>query len=236
MKNKVIVTGYHRGGTSILTRILVDNGYSCPGPLEGRSASNPLGHYENSEIVRFSNEVLSSRGLEWSTSERIILTDTEVSVLLFILRKIEEKVDKVVVKDPRILLYLESCLEELKKHGWGVLLISRNHTAIRKSLERRGDVIEGLERHLQLYADIIQNLNVSDKVNFDNLESELCQLGLTRLDNFKSSDQDRRALVRIAVLKELYKGVLDICLFRKKITYDILSSKLKRLIRQWRYE
>jgi hypothetical protein len=61
----VCVLGMHRSGSSLVTELLVANGFSAGSNLIGASGSNPDGHYEDRFLVQMSKRLLLSMGGTW---------------------------------------------------------------------------------------------------------------------------------------------------------------------------
>jgi hypothetical protein len=63
----LIVTGFHRSGTSAAARLLHRGGVFLGDRLIGARASNPFGHFEDLEIVGLHDRLLGRNGLTWQT-------------------------------------------------------------------------------------------------------------------------------------------------------------------------
>jgi hypothetical protein len=63
----LIVTGFHRSGTSAAARLLRRGGVHLGDRLIGARASNPHGHFEDVEIVGLHDRLLALQGLTWRT-------------------------------------------------------------------------------------------------------------------------------------------------------------------------
>src|SRR6478736_4612822 len=55
----------HRSGTSAVTRVINMLGYALPKSLLGANESNPVGHWESTEVIALNEEVLESAGSRW---------------------------------------------------------------------------------------------------------------------------------------------------------------------------
>jgi hypothetical protein len=63
----LIVTGFHRSGTSAAARLLHRGGVFLGDRLIGARASNPFGHFEDLEIVGLHDRLLGRHGMTWQT-------------------------------------------------------------------------------------------------------------------------------------------------------------------------
>jgi hypothetical protein len=63
----LIVTGFHRSGTSAAARLLHRSGVFLGDRLIGARASNPFGHFEDLEIVGLHDRLLGRHGMTWQT-------------------------------------------------------------------------------------------------------------------------------------------------------------------------
>src|SRR5215212_8323769 len=63
----VVITGMHRSGTSMVSRLLHDSGLDlgAPDDLIPASPDNPDGHWEHIAIVQLNDEILNSFGGGW---------------------------------------------------------------------------------------------------------------------------------------------------------------------------
>lgn len=61
----LVVAGFHRSGTSLVTEILSRAGLFVGEDLIGANPSNPYGHFEDREVVRLHDRLLADVGLTW---------------------------------------------------------------------------------------------------------------------------------------------------------------------------
>jgi Sulfotransferase family len=62
---QLVVVGFHRSGTSLLTQLLHRAGLFVGDKLLGALPSNPYGHYEDREVLEFHREVMDAHGVGW---------------------------------------------------------------------------------------------------------------------------------------------------------------------------
>ena len=70
----IIVAGMHRSGTSLTAAVLQQAGLFIGHKLESGNASNPIGHFEDIEILTLHQEILASQGIAtqgWTTQASI---------------------------------------------------------------------------------------------------------------------------------------------------------------------
>ncbi len=66
-KQLYIVTGMHRSGTSLVTKMLEVFDIEIPGDLVGPAADNETGFWEDALIVSWNDEILNKLGLTWDS-------------------------------------------------------------------------------------------------------------------------------------------------------------------------
>lgn len=64
----LIIAGFHRSGTSMTANLLADAGLHVGDELLGAKPSNPYGHFEDLEIIRFHDGLLRQSGQNWLTA------------------------------------------------------------------------------------------------------------------------------------------------------------------------
>ena len=64
----LIIAGFHRSGTSLTANLLSDAGLHVGDDLLGAKPSNPYGHFEDLEIIRFHDGLLRQSGQNWLTA------------------------------------------------------------------------------------------------------------------------------------------------------------------------
>lgn len=65
----LVVTGFHRSGTSAAARLLSAAGLDMGRHLVGRRRSNPHGHFEDAAVVALHDEALAAAGRAWDTDD-----------------------------------------------------------------------------------------------------------------------------------------------------------------------
>ncbi|QSR87488.1 hypothetical protein EM20IM_03975 [Candidatus Methylacidiphilum infernorum] len=140
----VIVLGMHRSGTSALSRSLMALGLSLGQSLLDPQPDNPLGYWEDREIVAINEEVLASSGSSWDSLALPSLSLREPK-MVELLRKAEELIEiklkekNFAFKDPRtvrLLPFWHAVFEKLNISPSYILAV-RNPLAVGYSLFRR---------------------------------------------------------------------------------------------------
>ena len=68
-KRAVVVLGMHRSGTSAVSRFINMLGFELGEHLMAPRKDNPKGFWENEEIVRHNEELMSSTSMRWDSLE-----------------------------------------------------------------------------------------------------------------------------------------------------------------------
>ena len=140
------VLGMHRSGTSMLAGLLEGMGLSAGRDVMGAGAFNPLGHYENMEIVRFHDHVLSALGSRWHDPRPLaarLRAEAHKRFAAWRARLAEILAEqfatgcRAVIKDPRLCRLLPLWEPVISGTGRPVLLIIRHPAAVAGSLLAR---------------------------------------------------------------------------------------------------
>ncbi|WP_334050864.1 rhamnan synthesis F family protein [Alteromonas gracilis] len=108
----LMVSGFHRSGTSLVAQTLHANGVDMGHDLMGASFANPLGHFEDMPLVSLHDKLLSVNGLNWQHTQ-----DTPIAVPRFLspaftnyseLRQAQKSAQFYGAKDPRALSFLNN--------------------------------------------------------------------------------------------------------------------------------
>lgn len=137
MSGQLIVAGFHRSGTSLVCQLLHRAGLFLGYDLLGAVFSNPLGHFEDAEVVNLHEQILADNGLSWMVGEPFLPVVGEPrwqSMERFINRRNAEH-GLWGFKDPRVCSFMmpwKLLLPEAR-----VLLIYRHFSDSTYSLGRR---------------------------------------------------------------------------------------------------
>ncbi|HEY3015028.1 MAG TPA: sulfotransferase [Nocardioides sp.] len=66
---QLIVVGFHRSGTSLLTQLLHTSGLFVGDDLLGAMPSNPYGHFEDREVLELHRQIMDDHGVSWHVDE-----------------------------------------------------------------------------------------------------------------------------------------------------------------------
>lgn len=137
MGDQLIVAGFHRSGTSLVCQLLHRAGLFLGYDLLGPAFSNLHGHFEDTEILKLHQQILSDNGRTWLVSEPFlpIATEAHWQKLKWIVERRNAEHQLWGFKDPRVCLFMM-----LWKHllpNAKVLLIYRHFSDSAYSLGRR---------------------------------------------------------------------------------------------------
>lgn len=71
---QLVVVGFHRSGTSLLTQLLHTSGLFVGDVLLGARPSNPYGHFEDREVLDLHQEILDDHGVSWHVDDSMLFT------------------------------------------------------------------------------------------------------------------------------------------------------------------
>ncbi|MFT7476501.1 MAG: hypothetical protein ACI81L_003456 [Verrucomicrobiales bacterium] len=133
----LLITGFHRSGTSAVARTLHAAGLHLGDELLGAEPANPYGHYEDIGVVALHDEALAAQGLTWkSTTGPIRPIDSAANVKIRRLVSERSRTDAPWgVKDPRLCLFLSEWLEAEPRSA--VVVVIRRPDEVIQSLHRR---------------------------------------------------------------------------------------------------
>ncbi|NQZ04533.1 hypothetical protein [Idiomarina sp.] len=164
MSKILIVGGFHRSGTSMLTQLLTQGGCKLPTQLVGPNITNPDGHFEDFRVIKLHDHWLSQNSVSWqfSGNKRLVGNSSELESLLKRLSVNLEPNDTILVKDPRICLFLDEWEASLSENVRYIFVV-RHWMYSFESL---------LARHSKRIAESIKSYDLGRHLNFW-LEPEL---------------------------------------------------------------
>ena len=109
----IVIAGFHRSGTSMITRMFHLSGLFVGNKLLASSESNPYGHFEDEEIVNIHDDILAENGLDWMVKDNLTLKVSEPNLYRLVnlvrSRNVHHKVWGF--KDPRVCLFTDLWLK-----------------------------------------------------------------------------------------------------------------------------
>jgi hypothetical protein len=140
----MIITGMHRSATSFLARALNIRGIYLGKESELISdewrpiADNLRGHWENDKFFGLTQETLSSNNGSWDkVPEKISITkDIGKQIEINVSELLHNQTLGAAIKDPRLILCLESWIEFFPKN-FLIVAIFRNPLKVAESLKKR---------------------------------------------------------------------------------------------------
>ena len=141
LSKEVVILGMHRSGTSMVSGVLDRLGVNMGEDLPGRQISNPLGHFEDGDILALNESILGSAGGSWDRPPEGELLDRSG-------KDFEEEIRRVISgrqlanqdqlwgwKDPRTSLTINLYLPYLQNPHF--IWCQRDEEAIADSLWQR---------------------------------------------------------------------------------------------------
>ena len=107
MAKALLVSGFHRSGTSMTANLLQNAGLDLGEKLLPAGESNPYGHFEDAQVVHFHDRLLRNRGLNWQADRPFLahLTGSQWDWMArFVTQR--ERLPLWGFKDPRLCLFL----------------------------------------------------------------------------------------------------------------------------------
>jgi hypothetical protein len=133
----LLVAGFHRSGTSLVTRLLHQAGLFVGDTLLEPLRSNPYGHFEDSEVVTIHEQILQDNGMGWQVTQRWVPTvgSTRWQSIESLVRRRRAAHQFWGFKDPRLSLFLPLWKHVIPEAR--VLVVFRHYADCANSLERR---------------------------------------------------------------------------------------------------
>jgi hypothetical protein len=152
----------HRSGTSALSGILQLLGFDLGADLMGPNEFNPTGYWENQQVVRLNERVLSHLGTSWSDVfmlpyrlDRTDLREVFEAEAKSLLEEAFSGKRPWVLKDPRLSMLIDFWLPYLGERDVSFIHVVRHPVEVANSLARR----DGFPRERGLLLWFLQNLN-----------------------------------------------------------------------------
>jgi hypothetical protein len=140
LSDQLIIAGFHRSGTSLVSQLLHRAGLFLGYDLMGATFSNPYGHYEDIEVYNLHEQILADNGHDWLVTRPF---------LPFVIEPRWRRMERIVqrrnaehnlwgFKDPRVCLFMMVWKHLLPNAR--VLLVYRHFSDTTHSLGRRQSV------------------------------------------------------------------------------------------------
>lgn len=167
---QLIVAGFHRSGTSMVTQLLVEAGLFVGEELLGSLPSNPFGHFEDTEVLRLHRAILERHGTDWQWDAPFpfhIGADHWDAMLQFA-RKRDVAHRDWGFKDPRVCLFLGAWKHLLPDAK--LLAVYRDPGECVRSMESRQarDLLDGRGKstdHQRFFTEADHGLRLWDTYN-----------------------------------------------------------------------
>jgi hypothetical protein len=167
---QLIVAGFHRSGTSLLTQLLHSAGLFVGDELLGAMPSNPYGHFEDREVLELHRAVLNRHGDDWQWDEPFafhIGADHWETMRRFVAKRDREHATWGF-KDPRVCLFMGAwkyLMPDAK-----AIIVYRDPGECVRSMESRqsSEYFSGkgdAKRHLRFFTEPDHGLKLWDSHN-----------------------------------------------------------------------
>jgi len=200
----VFVLGMHRSGTSAIANLIASLGFDAGDNLMPADDYNPKGYWEDNDVYRLNNDILSAISLNWDDTEKFqfrkvsvfldYLTETFSERALAIVHKKLQKSAKIIIKDPRFSILMPfwiTILNQIEAEKY-YILVHRNPISVSKSLSKRNKFSKEHSLQLWYYYNGCALLDLMDKlhvVSFEGLENNIDEEFLKLKEYLNISDQ-----------------------------------------------
>lgn len=105
---QIVVVGFHRSGTSLLTQLLHESGLFVGDDLLGARPSNPYGHFEDREVLELHRAILGAHGQNWQVDRPQLfhLGESHWRRMQEFVERRDAAHENWGFKDPRVCLFL----------------------------------------------------------------------------------------------------------------------------------
>lgn len=141
-RKNFVVLGMHRSATSLVSKAIADQGFTCRNEEDVQDSTNPQGYWEDAEVGRLNDRILERAGGDWlrppssrAIAEQVAWAAPRVTDLMG--ERYPE--DGWVIKDPRLVLTCPCWLPHFRRRHAQFVFIYRERAEVIESLIRRGD-------------------------------------------------------------------------------------------------
>ena len=134
---ELIVTGFHRSGTSMVTELLHRGGLFVGYDLIGAMPSNPYGHYEDREVLAIHREIMGDNEMNWTIAATLpfYIREERFAEMTSLIARRQAAHLTWGFKDPRACLFLGAWKYLLPDSCF--VFVYRDPAACARSLARR---------------------------------------------------------------------------------------------------
>lgn len=156
----LLITGFHRSGTSMAAEVLHAAGVQMGRRMNGAHWSNPHGHFEDIDVVDFHDRVLARAGSSWQFHDEVPLhlTSTDRTAMGRLIQSRNERHTSWGFKDPRASLFLNDWFAAIPSAK--AVVLYRHYAECVASLFRRhakqllGCTPQTAPEHLALFQNV----------------------------------------------------------------------------------
>jgi len=137
MNKQLMIIGFHRSGTSMLSQELHDAGLFLGKRLLGSNYSNADGHFEDYDFFNFHEKVLQSQNETWKyhSNKKLYIDEKFYPDMDNIIQSRDKSYEEWGFKDPRTCLFLPYWQEKLV-NPYGVVIYRHYEECVNSLLER----------------------------------------------------------------------------------------------------
>jgi hypothetical protein len=137
LSHQLIIAGFHRSGTSLVSQLLHRAGLFLGYNLMGATFSNPHGHFEDIQAYDLHRQILADNGRTWLVAEPFlpVITESHWRRMERFIQRRNAELHLWGFKDPRVCLFLMIWKHLLPNAK--VLLVYRHFSDTTHSLGRR---------------------------------------------------------------------------------------------------
>jgi len=165
----LIIAGFHRSGTSLLTQLLHAGGLFVGDRLLGAAESNPYGHFEDMEVLQLHRAILRAHGEDWQWDEPTAyhLSPAHWRRMRRFVAKRDVEHAHWGFKDPRVCLFMGAWKYVMPDAK--VVVVYRDPGECVRSMESRQaeEMLRGLnvDRNMRFFTEPDHGLKVWDSYN-----------------------------------------------------------------------
>ncbi len=133
----VLITGFHRSGTSWVARALHESGMHLGDDLLADALGNPYGHFEDIGIIELHDTALAAQDLTWKSTrapDRPVHNDLSSAISAIVSQR-SALGRPSAIKDPRLCLFLPEWLAAAPRSQ--IVIVFRRPDEVVASLHRR---------------------------------------------------------------------------------------------------
>ena len=167
---ELIVVGFHRSGTSLVTQLLHEAGLFVGENLLAARPSNPYGHFEDRSVLRVHKRILGDNGSDWQVSapREMYISPRRWRRMQTIVQNRQAHYRSWGFKDPRVCLFLGAWKHLLPDARFLVVYRDPSETVRSMHARHSREFLDGegeFEEHLRFFREPDHGLKLWDTYN-----------------------------------------------------------------------